>query len=102
MNILGPTRYPRLNEAAAIVCLLAALFVLISLASYHPQDPSWDTVTGSRAHNLTGPLGATIADLALQLFGFAAYAIPVLMLMLGWKWLLSSPVAAPFAKVIGG
>jgi S-DNA-T family DNA segregation ATPase FtsK/SpoIIIE len=102
MNILGPTRYPRLNEATAIVCLLAAFFVLISLASYHPQDPSWDTVTGLRASNLTGPLGATIADFTLQLFGFAAYALPILMLMLGWKWLRSSPVSAPVAKVIGG
>ncbi len=58
MNFLGPTRYPRLNEAAAVVYLLAAIFVLLSLASYQYQDPSWNTVTGLRAHNLTGPIGA--------------------------------------------
>ena len=79
--------------------LLAAFFVLLSLVSYHYQDPSWDTATGMRAQNLTGPIGAALADLALQLFGFAAYAIPVLMLGLAWKWMLSSPMAAPVAKV---
>jgi S-DNA-T family DNA segregation ATPase FtsK/SpoIIIE len=101
MNLLGPTRYPRLNEAAAIVCLLAAFFVLLSLASYRYQDPSWDTVTGLHARNLIGPIGASIADVLLQLFGLAAYAIPGLMLALAWKWLCSSPVAAPWAKAIG-
>ncbi len=102
MNLLGPTRYPRLNEAAGVVYLLAAIFVLLSLASYQYQDPSWDTVTGLRAQNLTGPIGATFADLALQLLGFAAYAIPVLMLAMAYKWLLSSPMSAPIAKIIGG
>ena len=101
MNILGPTRYPRLNEAAAIVYLLAALFVLLSLLSYHSQDPSWNSVTGSHAKNLTGPIGATIADAMLQLFGFAAFGVPVLIVALAWKWLRSRALEAPWVKVIG-
>ncbi len=101
MNILGPTRSPRLNEVAAIVYLLAAFFVLLSLASYRYQDPSWDTVTGLHARNLTGSIGAGMADVFFQLFGLAAYAIPILMLALAWKWLRSSSMAAPWAKVCG-
>lgn len=101
MNILGPTRYPRLNEAAAIVYLLAALFIFASLASYRCQDPSWDTSAELRAQNLTGSIGAGIADVALQFFGFGAYAIPLLMLALAWKWILSSPIEVPIAKSIG-
>src|SRR5947209_3029097 len=101
MNILGPTRYPRLNEAAAIVYLLAAFLVLLSLASYRYQDPSWDTLTGAHAQNLIGPIGATIADFAFQLLGFAAYAIPILMLALAWEWLFSRSMAPPWAKAIG-
>ncbi len=84
-----------------MVYVLAALFVLISLVSYNYQDPSWDTVAGTHARNLTGPFGAKLADLALQLFGLAAYACPVLLIALAWKWLRSSPVEAPFAKVLG-
>ncbi len=101
MNILGPTRYPRLNEAAAIVYLLSAFFVLLSLASYRYQDPSWDTVTGLHAANLIGSIGAGLADFLLQSFGVASYALPLLMLALAWKWLTSSSIGAPWAKVIG-
>jgi DNA segregation ATPase FtsK/SpoIIIE, S-DNA-T family len=100
MKILGPTRHPRLNEAAAIVYALAALFVLLSLVSYHPHDPSWNTAAGGRASNLTGAVGAKLADAVLQLFGLAAYVIPVLIVLLGWKWLRSSPLEAPVIKVI--
>jgi S-DNA-T family DNA segregation ATPase FtsK/SpoIIIE len=83
------------------VYLLAALFVLLSLVSYHPQDPSWNSVTGAHAKNLTGPIGATIADVTLQLFGFAAFGLPVLIAALAWKWLRSSPLEAPWVKIIG-
>jgi S-DNA-T family DNA segregation ATPase FtsK/SpoIIIE len=82
--------------------LCAGLFVFFSLVSYHPLDPSWDTVTGTaKAANLTGRVGAFIADLFLQAFGLAAYAIPVLILLLGWKWIRSSPIEAPTVKTLG-
>jgi S-DNA-T family DNA segregation ATPase FtsK/SpoIIIE len=84
------------------VFLLAGLFLFLSLASYHPLDPSWDTATGSgKAANLTGRLGAFFADLLLQCFGLAAYAIPALIVMLGWKWIRSSPISTPSAKTLG-
>jgi len=102
MRYLGPTSHPRLNEAAAVVFLFAGLFVFISLASYHPFDPSWNTATDLvKPVNLTGRVGAFIADLFLQLLGVAAYAVPVLILLLGWKWLQSAPILAPWAKTLG-
>jgi S-DNA-T family DNA segregation ATPase FtsK/SpoIIIE len=102
MNILGPTRYARLNEAAAIVFLLAGLFVLLSLVSYNYEDPSWNTATGvAQAHNLTGPIGAKLADFVLQLFGLSAYSLPAFAVLLGWKWIRSSPIEAPLIKIGG-
>jgi S-DNA-T family DNA segregation ATPase FtsK/SpoIIIE len=101
MNILGPTRYARLNEAAAIVFLIAGLFVLLSLASYSYQDSSWDTVSGSRPQNLTGAVGAYLADLAFQLMGLTAYLLPGLILVLGWKWVRSTPIQSSFIKLGG-
>jgi S-DNA-T family DNA segregation ATPase FtsK/SpoIIIE len=84
MKYLGPTSHPRLNEAAAFVFLAFGLFVLISLISYHPLDPSLNTSTGSeKVANLTGRVGALSADLLLQTFGLAAYAIPLLILLIG-------------------
>ena len=91
MRLLGPTSHRRLNEAGAVVFLYVGLFVLISLASYHPFDPSWNTVTELvKPANLTGRLGAVVSDWLLQSLGLAAYAIPALILMLGWKWIRSS------------
>jgi DNA segregation ATPase FtsK/SpoIIIE, S-DNA-T family len=102
MRLLGPTSHRRLNEAGAVVFLYAGLFVLISLASYHPFDPSWNTVAQLvKPANLTGRLGALVSDWLLQTLGLAAYAIPALILMLGWKWIRSSWISAPWAKVFG-
>ena len=102
MNILGPTRYARLNEALAIVSLIVGMFVLLSLASYSYQDPSWNTATGlAKARNLTGPLGAHLADFVFQCIGLTAFAIPALILALGWKWLRSTPVDSPVIKITG-
>ena len=49
MKILGPTRFHRLNEAGGLVFLFAGFFFILSLISYHPQDPSWNAVTGAVA-----------------------------------------------------
>ena len=66
------------------------------------SDPSWNTVTGSAlTENLIGPIGAYLADLFLQAFGLAAFAFPVLMFALGWKWIRSEPLPAPAVKLIG-
>jgi S-DNA-T family DNA segregation ATPase FtsK/SpoIIIE len=102
MNFLGPTARPRLNEAVAVVFLFAGLFLLISLVSYNPFDPSWNTATAAvKPLNLMGKTGAALADLLLQAFGFAAYAIPVLTLLLGWNWVRSAPIHTPWAKLAG-
>jgi len=85
MKFLGPTRHPRLNEALAVVYLFAGIFLILSLVSYHPFDPSLNTATGLvKPGNLTGRVGAAISDFLLQTLGLAAYAVPLLILLLGW------------------
>ncbi len=103
MKFLGPTRHTRLNEAVAVVFLFAGLFVLLSLVSYHPFDPSWNSATGLvKPGNLTGRVGAAISDFLLQTLGLAAYTVPLLILLLGWKWVRSSTIEAPWIKLMGG
>jgi S-DNA-T family DNA segregation ATPase FtsK/SpoIIIE len=102
MKILGPTRFHRLNEAGALVFLFAGLFFSLSLVSYQPQDPSWNSVSGAtRAHNLTGFAGSYTSDLFLQVLGLSAFAIPVLLWMLAWRWVRSAEIQAPAIKMIG-
>jgi S-DNA-T family DNA segregation ATPase FtsK/SpoIIIE len=102
MKYLGPTAHPRLNEAVAVVFLFAGLFVFFSLVSYHPLDASLNTATGVvKPINLTGRVGAYVSDFWLQTLGLGAYAIPLLILLLGWKWIQSSAIDSPWAKTVG-
>jgi DNA segregation ATPase FtsK/SpoIIIE, S-DNA-T family len=103
MKLLGPTRFHRLNEATALVFLLAGLFLSLSLVSYHPQDPSWNVVSGvAKPLNLTGFAGSYVSDFCLQLLGIAAFGLPLLMWLLAFKWVRSSPIEAAPVKVTGG
>jgi S-DNA-T family DNA segregation ATPase FtsK/SpoIIIE len=82
--------------------LAAGILLLLGMASFHPQDPSWDTVAGLvRTNNLIGPVGAHVADVFLQFFGLAAFLFPVLIFALGWKWIRSEAVEAPLIKLLG-
>ena len=102
MRFLLFSRYPRLVEALALVLLLAGLFLVFSLASYHPLDPSFNTVAETaRPANLTGRVGADIADLLLQSLGIGAYGIPALIFLFGWKLVRSAAINSVWAKLCG-
>lgn len=75
----------RLREGLFLLCIACALFLLISLATYHPKDPSWSS-TGSGKHiaNLGGRVGAWFADVFLSLFGIVAYLFPILIVFTSW------------------
>ena len=80
MRPLGPTRHPRLNEAAALVYLAIGVFLLVSLFTYHPTDPSWNTATSATAavQNRMGRGGSYAADILLQMWGLTAFIFPIL------------------------
>ncbi|MFN7923753.1 MAG: DNA translocase FtsK [Bryobacteraceae bacterium] len=102
MKILGPTPLKRLNEVVALVFLFAAVYLTLALVSYSPADPSWNTATGvAKPHNIVGRFGATLADLLLQTGGLTAFLAPVFLLCLAWKWVRSSEIDPPWAKVAG-
>jgi S-DNA-T family DNA segregation ATPase FtsK/SpoIIIE len=102
MKILGPTRFHRLNEAGGLVYLFTGFFLILCLISYHPQDPSWNSVTGrTHALNLTGLAGSYIADFCFQLLGLSAFSLPVLLWLLAWKWIRSAQIQAATVKVFG-
>ena len=78
----------RVSELVALVLVGAGLFGIVALASYDPADPSWSTATARETTNLAGSTGAHLADVALQLLGFAAW-LPVACLMT-WAWRLAT------------
>ena len=102
MRLFTPGQSKRLNEVTGFLFLAAGILFLLSMASFHRQDPSWDTVAGPVCTgNLVGPVGAHIADVFLQSFGLAAFLFPVLIFALGWKWIRSEAVEAPIIKMLG-
>ena len=102
MRLFTPGQSRRLNEVTGFLFLAAGILFLLSMASFHPRDPSWDTAAGPvRTNNLIGPAGAHIADVFLQAFGLTAFLFPLLIFALGWKWIRSEAVEAPIIKLIG-
>ncbi|MGC1293543.1 MAG: DNA translocase FtsK 4TM domain-containing protein, partial [Alloacidobacterium sp.] len=102
--VLTPTRNRRLNELIGLMVLVVAGLLLLALASYHPTDPSFNTVVGAtaaRPENWVGVVGAYISDLLLQLEGAAASCLPLLLAVLGWTWMRSLAAGSPWAKALG-
>ena len=101
MKLLSPTPHKRLNEAAGLLLLSLGLVMLLSLVSYHTQDPSWNTAAETRPLNLVGYPGSYLSDLFLQVFGAAALLFPLLIFALAWRWIRSEDIEAGLAKVLG-
>jgi DNA segregation ATPase FtsK/SpoIIIE, S-DNA-T family len=83
----GPSWLERLpREAAMLACLGLSLFLLVTLASFHPNDPGWSSSgTGEPVRNLAGAVGAWIADVLLSLCGYVAFLLPLAVLLIGLR-----------------
>jgi S-DNA-T family DNA segregation ATPase FtsK/SpoIIIE len=93
---------PRLNEVVGIVFVAASIALTLSLVSYFPQDPSWNTAANpTEVRNLIGVAGAHLADVLVQGFGLAAFLVPLFVLALACKWFWSRAIDTPWAKLLG-
>ncbi|HXW16580.1 MAG TPA: DNA translocase FtsK, partial [Terriglobia bacterium] len=93
----------RLLELTGLLTGVAGLLVLLSLASYLPEDPSLNTAvaTGTLPHNWIGPAGAYVADVLFQVFGWVALLLPLALLVVGVRGLMARPFEAPRTKMLG-
>ncbi len=105
MRILTPTDNKRLNELIGFLFMTLAVLVALSLISYSPHDVAFNVsappADGPLAHNWIGPVGAYGADFLFQIFGFAAFLLPVAMVILGWKWFRSRAINSQLATIFG-
>lgn len=90
-----------LREICALTLLFLAAFLLLSLLSHHPSDPSFNQHAGAvqSVHNQAGIVGAYAAGLLVDLFGMTALLLPAVLLWLAvaclwsrararwWRWL---------------
>ncbi len=99
--VLTPTRNRRLNELIGLLVFASAVLLFLSLVSFHPTDPSLNTVGSGPVRNWIGPVGSYLSDVFLQIEGISAFILPILLGALGWTWMLSRPAGSPGSKIIG-
>jgi S-DNA-T family DNA segregation ATPase FtsK/SpoIIIE len=106
MHLMSPGGNKRLNELIGFLWFVAAIVIGLSLLSYSPLDPSFNTAVAApdgptAAENWIGIVGAYAADLLLQALGWVAFGLPVLLLALAAQWFRSAAVESPAARVGG-
>ena len=75
-----------INEIWGLVCFASGLLVFASLISFSPDDPSFNSVsTSNNVKNLAGLSGSYLSDILFTLFGGAAYLVPFVLFLAGWK-----------------
>jgi DNA segregation ATPase FtsK/SpoIIIE, S-DNA-T family len=94
----------RVREFVGVALFAAALIWIIALATYDPNDPVWFFSSGLHGApaNFAGRVGAFLAELSFQLVGYAAYLIPVFLVVTGWHYFWCRQIDAAGTKTTGG
>lgn len=81
------TRRQRLWRDLALIAIAPLLlYLLASLFTYSPEDPSWSQAGNLTApiHNMGGRVGAWLADMLLYLCGYVAFLLPIMLGIVSW------------------
>jgi len=96
-----PNRSIPFREMILVLIGTSALFLLLAIASYSPDDPSFNyTGNNHEISNLVGSSGAFFADIVLFLFGWMAYLLPLALVYIGLHLLLSGRAPSPPLLVV--
>jgi S-DNA-T family DNA segregation ATPase FtsK/SpoIIIE len=87
------------------MCVAVAVLLALSLLTYNPHDAAFNVSAASvgenPVRNWIGLVGSYTADLCFQVFGFAAFLLPVALGILGYRWLRSRAVDSQWATLAG-
>ncbi len=75
-----------MRDIALILIAPLLLYLLASLMTYSPHDPSWSHSGSITAplNNVGGRVGAWLADLLLYLCGYVAFLLPLVLGLIAW------------------
>jgi S-DNA-T family DNA segregation ATPase FtsK/SpoIIIE len=76
------------SELLGLLLLAVGVFLVLSLGSYHPEDPSlFHRVKGEEARTLNwvGPAGAQISAVAFSFLGLSCLLIPFFLIVAGYR-----------------
>ncbi len=93
------------SEALGVLLILVGVLTALSLLSHDPRDPNLFSITaGGEAaspNNWIGGFGASLSAALYALVGFAAWGVPVLLLLWAWRMFRQRPVESPATKAAG-
>lgn len=90
----------RVAEIMGLGLIAVAGALIVMLAGYDPADPSWNSATDAVVANPLGPIGAGLADLALQTFGLAILLLPWTLAVSGIRLIWHRPAVLPWLPTI--
>ncbi|RZB30358.1 MAG: DNA segregation ATPase FtsK/SpoIIIE, S-DNA-T family [Desulfobacteraceae bacterium Eth-SRB1] len=91
------------KEIIGILLFFLVIFILGSLLSYSPADPSINNAkAASNIHNLFGMFGAHTAGILIGLFGLGSFWIPILLLFSSIHFFGSHPGKVIVLTIAGG
>src|SRR4030067_3800465 len=97
------------HEIIGILLIAVGVFLLLSLISYHPMDPSFFSYASSKIkgiHNWMGIVGAYLSGLLFQSFGFPSFLISFVLVVFAfsfifrWEWEYLSLKIAGWAVIL--
>ena len=93
----------RISEFVGVALFALALIWLIALVTHEPTDPVWffTTDAGYAPANFVGRVGAFLSELSFQLFGYASYLLPGVIVVAGWHYFWCQPPDAVYTKLVG-
>ncbi len=69
-----------MREGGLFLLLALALYLVLSLYTFHLDDPAWSYSAATNGyHNAGGVVGAWLSDLLFALFGLMAWGVPLLV-----------------------
>jgi len=89
----------RIIETAGIALVVIGLLLLISLATFSPDDPNFIFPDNTEIKNLLGFNGSYTADLFFQTFGLIALLIPFTLIFSGINIVLNKKIFLIFESV---
>lgn len=87
------------TEVYGALLSLFGLALLLALVTFHPDDTGVSVISGSRTHNLLGPVGAHMAQLFLWGLGLGAFLLDALLGYIGIRALFRRPVCISLGSV---
>ncbi|MBE9546468.1 MAG: DNA translocase FtsK 4TM domain-containing protein [Proteobacteria bacterium] len=91
------------REVFGVIFLALAIFFLLCIVSYSPNDPSFTHyVTGkAKIHNLCGSVGSYTSDSLMKFLGIGAFWLPILLIVTSFRFFLNKTFK-PGPVVIAG